>query len=177
MGGRIVGIGGKPLKTELHHWWPKGLSKLWADEDGTVGRLAWDGKLVRSKPANFGAITNAHHVLLKGPWAGTVEPIFDQADSNFPSLVVELQTLRPKLKRFPRKHSSRITPTPIGSDQRHLLGQGVASLVVRSPGYRDLQQRSIQAGQRRFGFPEDYKFDPNLLSLTISQPGASALGR
>jgi hypothetical protein len=40
---------------------------------------------------------------------------------------------------------------------------------VRSPGYRHLQQRVIQAGQRRFGFPENYKFDPNLLSLTINQ--------
>lgn len=169
MGGRIVGIGGKPLKTELHHWWPKGLSKLWADVDGTVGRLSWDGKIVRSKPANFGAITNAHHIVLKGPWAGTVEPIFDHVDSNFPYLVQRLAAMRPRRRLFKRKLKSRIIPTPLPEEERQLLGQGIASLIVRSPAYRHFLKKGIQATQSRFGFPDGYKFDSNLLSLTIDQ--------
>src|ERR1700721_1564583 len=55
---RTVGMNGKPLKSALHHWWPRGLSELWKDKDGSVTRIAWDGKTLRAPPKQFGAITN-----------------------------------------------------------------------------------------------------------------------
>lgn len=56
---KTVGIDGKPLKTALHHWWPRGLSELWKDKEGKVTRISWKGKTLRAPPKPFGAITNS----------------------------------------------------------------------------------------------------------------------
>ena len=95
MVGRVktVGIGGKPLKSELHHWWPRALSKLWEGADGKVTRLSWDGNELRVPPATFGAITNAHHMNLGGPWSTSIEPMFGDADTALPKLAQKLEEL------------------------------------------------------------------------------------
>src|ERR1700730_2059175 len=90
---KSVGIGGKPLKSELHHWWPRGLSRLWQESDGKVTRLSWDGSELRAPPKQFGAITNAHHMDVGGPWSTSIEPMFGDADSALPGLVTKLESL------------------------------------------------------------------------------------
>ena len=90
---KTIGIGGKPLKSELHHWWPRGLSKLWEDADGKVTRVSWDGTLLRAPSKTFGAVTNAHHLNVGGPWSTSIEPIFGDADSALPGLARKLEML------------------------------------------------------------------------------------
>jgi len=52
------------LRNELHHWWPRSLSKYWADTDGHASAVFSDGTIVRSKPRQFGAIRNAHNIKM-----------------------------------------------------------------------------------------------------------------
>lgn len=53
----------KLLKGEKHHWWPKGLSKYWGNEQGLVYRKDSSGKIIRSKPKAFGQISDGHNIL------------------------------------------------------------------------------------------------------------------
>jgi len=69
----------KPLKTELHHWWPQTLADHWAAGDGMVSVIRPNGTVHRAPPGAFGAITNAHHMKMGGPWDSTFEPIFQRA--------------------------------------------------------------------------------------------------
>jgi hypothetical protein len=170
MVGRVknVGIDGKPLKTALHHWWPRGLSELWGDEEGKVTRVSWDGKLLRAPPKQFGAITNAHSVKLNGPWAGSIEPLFDDADSAMPSLAMKLESL----SYVDGKHSGaidkRLTPHEIASDDRKLLGEGLASLLVRCPAHRNLLHLATERFWGRTG-DQVRKHDDTLIALNIHQ--------
>ncbi|WP_150129943.1 hypothetical protein [Sinorhizobium sp. RAC02] len=85
-----------PVKTGLHHWWPKGLSSFWVGDDDCVTRITPEGKELRSPPAQFGAITNGHAVKMDGPWSFSFESKFDAADSRFPSLTGELLAFEAK---------------------------------------------------------------------------------
>lgn len=133
-----VGPGGKPLKSQLHHWWPRGLSQLWADGDGKVTRLAWDGSELKAPPKTFGAITNAHHMNVGAPWSASIEPMFGDADSALPGLVKKLETLTFKKGRDRLVFDKRLTPHQIETEDRRLLGECLASLLVRCPAYRNL---------------------------------------
>lgn len=54
----------RPLKTELHHWWPRTLAEHWAAADGMVSVVRPEGEVRRAPPGAFGAITNAHHMKI-----------------------------------------------------------------------------------------------------------------
>lgn len=82
-GSKLEGAGAKTPNRELHHWWPKGLSKYWADQDGLVSQLRYCGKLHRSTPKTFGAMTNAHAIKLEGPWNWPTEPIVNFSRHQF----------------------------------------------------------------------------------------------
>jgi len=159
---------GKPLKTALHHWWPRGLSELWGDEEGKVTRVSWDGKTLRAPPKQFGAITNAHHVKLSGPWAGSIEPLFDDADSVLPSLAVKLEKLSYVDGKVSTEIDKRITPHEITSDDRKLLGEGLASLLVRCPAHRDQLHLKSESFWGRTG-DQVRKHDDTLIALNIHQ--------
>lgn len=164
---KTVGFNGKPLKSAAHHWWPRGLSELWADHQGQVTRASWDGKILRAPPAQFGAITNGHHVKLNGPWAGSIKPRFDDADSAMPSLAKKLESLSYIEAKTYTNFDKRITPHQISSDDRRLLGEGMASLLIRCPAHRDRLHRTTehfwgeQASRR--------KHDDTLIALNINQ--------
>lgn len=163
-----VGLNGKPLKTALHHWWPRGLSGLWKGEDGKVTRLSWDGKTLRAPPKQFGAITNGHHVKLNGPWAGSVEPLFDDADSVLPLLAAKLESLSYVDGQSNAAIEQRITPHAIASDDRRLLGEGLASLLVRCPANRNRLHLTTERFWGRTG-DQVGKHDDTLIALNINQ--------
>lgn len=165
---RTVGMNGKPLKSALHHWWPRGLSELWKDKDGSVTRIAWDGKTLRAPPKQFGAITNGHHVKLNGPWAGTIEPLFDDADSALPSLAVKLENLSYVDVPDNTTIDKRITPHEIASDDRKLLGEALASLLARCPANRNRLHLTTERFWGRTG-DQIGKHDDTLIALNINQ--------
>ena len=83
----------KPLKTELHHWWPRTLAEHWAAADGMVSVIRSDGAVRCAPPGAFGAITNAHHMNIGGPWDSTFELIFNRPDNEMADFVLWLATL------------------------------------------------------------------------------------
>jgi hypothetical protein len=165
---KSVGIGGKPLKSELHHWWPRGLSRLWQESDGKVTRLSWDGSELRAPPKHFGAITNAHHMDAGGPWSTSIEPMFGDADSALPGLVTKLESLSYLEGRHYKGFDSRITPHQIDDQDRKLLGEGLASLLVRCPAHRNMLHLTVERISGRTG-EQVRKHDDTLIAANIYQ--------
>lgn len=148
------------LKSEQHHWWPIAVSGFWADDDGMVSRITWGSNTIRQDPAKFGSIGNAHHVDLKGPWTHTFEPLFNDADSYFPHLLKELLQLNSFHNVDHRKLLSRLSdPLEISATSERLISECLASLVVRSPRFRDIVMRSVNA----FGAYQDGISDRHLI--------------
>ncbi len=143
---RTVGFDGKPLKSELHHWWPKGLSKFWADEQGLVTRLSWDGKELK--------------------WATAVEPIFDDADNTLPLLVEQLQGLPIAPPDEVGSYIGRASAVDLDDGQRAILAEGIASLLIRCPNHRDMLHRSTESFFGRSG-DEMHKPDQILIAGNI----------
>ncbi|HEY4940033.1 MAG TPA: hypothetical protein VII56_01290 [Rhizomicrobium sp.] len=155
-GTKLEGAGAKIPNRELHHWWPKGLSKYWADQDGLVSQLRYCGKLHRSTPKTFGAMTNAHAIKLKGPWNSTIEPMFNFPDTNLPRIVGGiLEALSVAYSADGnRAHGDRaIRPYAISGEDQDALSEGLASLVIRSPGYREFIRLNTNHYRERFGLP------------------------
>ncbi|MBS0234835.1 MAG: hypothetical protein JSR99_15270 [Proteobacteria bacterium] len=117
-----------------HHWWPKVLSSYWAGDDGCATQLLWDGRSIRKVPKIFGANEHTHNIRIGGPWNSGFEHIFDHADNAMRSVIDWLITLRPSADQ---SHGSnlheRMLTKPMTSEQQSLLGECIASLVVRSP--------------------------------------------
>jgi hypothetical protein len=156
-----------PLKSDLHHWWPRGLSKFWEDADGKVTRVSWDGTLLRAPSKTFGAITNAHHLNVGGPWSTSIEPIFGDADSALPGLARKLEVLaytggeRLSIEQ-------RITAHEMDQQERKILGECVASLLVRCPAHRNMLHLTTESFWGRTG-DEVRKHDDTLIAANINQ--------
>lgn len=131
-----------PLASK-HHWWPKGVSRYWKNDEGIVHWLKPDGEVISSDPANFAAIGGGHSVRLGNdpgedtPWDFTFEPEFDRPDSAFPHVIEWLQSLdRPPLIEAGLR--DRYIPIEAASEQIDQLLECVISLAVRSPMTRAL---------------------------------------
>lgn len=130
------------LKSERHHWWPRCVSKHWADCKGFVHRITPDGTSIRVPPAQLGMIGNGHHIKLgQNPadstcWDTSFEREFDLADRNFPSVITWLNKLQMK-NMLGRELRDRFVPQPCTDDQLKILTECVVSLAVRSPKNRE----------------------------------------
>jgi hypothetical protein len=163
-----VGIGNKPLKSELHHWWPRALSRLWEDEDGRVTRLSWDRKELKAPPKQFGAITNAHHMKFGGPWSTTIEPLFGDADTSLPMIAQKLEQFSYVEGKSGLTFEGRLAPHPMGAEDRKCLGEGLASLLIRCPAHRNLLHLTTERVWGRTG-NEIHKQDDSLIAGNIHQ--------
>ncbi|HBN9911962.1 TPA: hypothetical protein L3963_005808, partial [Pseudomonas aeruginosa] len=132
----------KKLKSERHHWWPRCVSKHWADAEGFTHWITPDGTYKRVPPAKLGMIGNGHHIKLSqnradsSPWDMSFEREFDVADSNFPSVIDWLNALT-RQELLARDLRDRFLPQSCTEDQLKILTECVVSLVVRSPKNRD----------------------------------------
>lgn len=160
----------KPIKSELHHWWPRTLSKYWGDDDGMCCRLAWDGKLVRSNPANFGAMTNAHHIRHGSeptPWDGSIEGQFSAADDKLTGLVEELSELSSLFDSTSRDFVDRLLPQLVSDKLIRALCEGTLSLVLRSPRFRYMIESSTLGLQASMGMRKP-SVDDALISSNVN---------
>ena len=159
---------GKKIKRAGHHYWPENLSLHWADSEGQTTRLSWDGEETRSPPKNFGVLGDGHRVKVDGPWDGTIEPIFQDADSYLPGVVRHLSLLEAKTTSDTAPLNKRLLAQPLPSDIRAQLGECLASLLARSPAFRN--QMKVTADYYRDGLPYRDKTDEkNLIVLNINQ--------
>lgn len=135
---------GTQLKSEQHHWWPKSLSKYWNRADGKTTRLTSDGQQLDQEASKFGSIGNAHHVELNGPWTHTYEPIFNRADSYFSYLILELLQLDSRHDFDSRDYRERFSDClTLSPESERKLPECLASLVVRSPSFRNIVMNSV----------------------------------
>lgn len=141
----------KPLKTELHHWWPRTLADHWSAGDGMVSVIRPDGTVRRAPPGAFGAITNAHHMKMGGPWDSTFEPIFNEPDNEMAAFVQWLATLEASLAAPDGAMVERILPQPLPEKRASQIARVTASLLARSPNIRAAIKRTTEYYRRDFG--------------------------
>jgi hypothetical protein len=48
------------VRGEKHHWWPRSLSRYWANDEGLLHRIDTNGLDICSRPEQFGQISNGH---------------------------------------------------------------------------------------------------------------------
>ena len=148
----------KAIKSELHHWWPRALSRFWADKNGSAHCIHCDGDFVQSRPKAFGAIKNANTIRLADVptvWDECFEPTFGRADSEFPKLIDWLQRLHSPIAPSRNALAKRLTPASITDEEFTRLGMCLASIIARSPSFLFRVKRITEAMRRRhFGITE-----------------------
>lgn len=152
----------KPLKTELHHWWPRTLAEHWTAADGMVSVIRPTGEVRRSQPGSFGAITNAHHMKIGGPWDSTFEPLFNQPDNEMSDFVRWLGTLNASLVDCEKPMLERIAPEAVSGERLQQIARITASLLARSPTVRNSIRLGADEFRREYGLP---KADKTLIAL------------
>lgn len=144
----------KALKTELHHWWPRTLADHWAAADGMVSVIRPNGDVHRAPPGKFGAITNAHHMKIGGPWDSTFEPIFNHPDNEMADFVSWVATLEAPFGGADVPMVERIAPQPLPDERRAQMARITASLLARSPSIRNSIKITTEYFRREFGLAE-----------------------
>lgn len=142
----------KPIPGQKHHWFPKAMSKAWADGDGMVWRTNSRGHSKRWHPSAIGYTPDQHNILSEGgsPWDSTFEPSFDAADNAFPEIIRWLQGVG-------EGHTDgvRVEGVEVPDERRDGLAECLASLVVRSPRMRHWAENATARAQVEwFGFPK-----------------------
>ena len=107
-----------------------------------------NGTLHRAPPGAFGAITNAHHMKMGGPWDSTFEPIFNEPDSEMAAFVQWLATLEAALAPPDRPMVERISPQPLPDERAAQIARVTASLLARSPSIRASIKRTTEYFRR-----------------------------
>lgn len=148
---QLMAMKHKPLKTELHHWWPRTLAEHWAASDGMVSVIRPNGNVHRAPPGAFGAITNAHHIRIGGPWDSTFEPIFNEPDNEMAGFVQWLGMLEASLLTPGRPMVERILPQSLPDERATQIARVTASLLARSPSIRASIKRTTEYFRDRLG--------------------------
>lgn len=129
----------KYVKGERHHWWPESLSQYWVNSRGVINRISTTSEIIQARPNKFAKISDGHNTQFSGPspWDSTFENEYDNADSNFPTVVDWLGELT-------QMHQDRLSkPDDVHSHhqctdkQFGLITECLSSLVIRSPKYRE----------------------------------------
>lgn len=122
---------------ERHHWWPIALSSHWIGEDNLIGRITPNGKTSRIPPKKIARISGGHNVDfgIPTPWNHTFEDEFDKADSSFSRVINWLQ----EIATLHEGHHEELDFKPIScsNDMWSYLAECTASLVIRSPKFRE----------------------------------------
>ncbi|HEX5238317.1 MAG TPA: hypothetical protein VFW39_07640 [Sphingomicrobium sp.] len=101
-----------------------------------VSMIRRNGEVRRAPPGAFGALTNAHHIKIGGPWDSTFEPVFNTADAQMNSVIAWLLTLEATTGVSAQPRQERIRAQVLSNEQNSHLAAAVSSLVARSPRTR-----------------------------------------
>lgn len=131
------------VKSARHHWWPKCVSRFWADSDGLVNRLSPDGEIRRAPPGKFGAIGNAHIIRLskdcgkESVWDEDFEEVFARADNAFADVIAWLDGLDRVTATHALSRQRRFHAVDAPEERLRDLVECLVSLAVRSPMNRE----------------------------------------
>ena len=129
-------------KSERHHWWPKCISRRWANGEGTVTWLRPDGQERRARPDAFGVIGNGHFIKLGNkpteitPWDQNFETEFQNADDRFPAVIKWLEGLDYE-PRVGASWRGRFLPQSSSDALFGHMVESLTSLAIRSPMTRE----------------------------------------
>ena len=111
-------------KKKNDHWWPKSLIGLWRDDEGWVHQMEPNGEVKDFKHGKKIASINGGHLIHQcGPWARSAETLFEEVDRSCKSVIEKIE------------QAVKIDALPVS--EVHLLPKIVASLIVRSPSFRN----------------------------------------
>ncbi len=136
------------------------MSQHWKNEDGMVHWLLPDGAVKASFPENFGCIGNGHYIKVGNkpgettPWDENFEPIFHNADKDFPSVISWLQSLERRNAKDAKTLTDRFIPQNITNKQIAPLVESIVSLAIRSPMQRETAVRTAEAVRGGERLPE-----------------------
>jgi len=156
----------KVIRGEKHHWWPKGLSKYWGNEKGLVQRIDFTGKVIPSKPKEFGQISDGHNMLFENdsPWQSTIEHYFDEPDQKMLKIVIWLESLKREVKT-----GDTTEFVYLSQEREHenldILRECIISLAVRSPKYRNAQNSFVESFRGKL----EKKESKRLIAANINQ--------
>lgn len=128
-----------------------------------VSVIRANGEVRRAPPGAFGAITNAHHMKVGGPWDSTFEPIFNRPDSEITDFVNWIFTLEAARVESDRPMLDRILAQPLPQDRLQQMARIVASLLARSPRVRFVIKLGTEFYREEFGLA-DPTADKNLIA-------------
>lgn len=136
----------KVLTGEKHHWWPKGLSKFWANTNGLIYRIDSLGNVINSNPKNFAQLSNGHNVVLSenSPWNFTFEHYFDNPDRNIRKVLSWLETFQ-KRERVGGNPEYSYLSQDLESENLNILRECILSLILRSPMYRNMHNLFVES--------------------------------
>lgn len=163
----------RPVRGAKHHWWPRGLSKYWADDSGCIHRVSVHGQDIRSKPEQFAMISNGHNMIFNDDEHGifTVEHIFDRADGYMPDMVRWLERLRSDLIA-PNSVAPLTMAGMAFDDHLDIVRECIVSLIVRSPRFREAKQRATEY----FRGSLDKRETMGLIAANINQAYCAIVG-
>lgn len=166
------------LENAVHHWWPRALSKFWANNDGVTHRISSDGELLASQPKSFGGIRNDNNVRIGGGWDFSFESTFNKADDAFATVIPWLYTLSCSTPAKDARFEERLSKVEVTDDQQAILAECLASLIARSPNLRQRVRLTAAYYQRDFGLrdPTDERL-VGLNSQHAQESIASAMAR
>ena len=130
------------IKTEVHHWWPKGVSQFWKDPGGMVHRLSPNGEDKPIPPKSLGGIGNGHTIKIRDTphdfsgWDMSFEDEFQRADDRFPFLIPWLKGLETDRHEWV-DHEGLFAGHAVADDEFSTLVESIVSLAVRSPMTRE----------------------------------------
>lgn len=160
-----------------HHWWPKGLQRLWVNSNGQI-HVRKDGKVEPKNPNNngTGCNRNSHYFDCgNSPWSHSFEDAFQRIDTKGAEAVREaVKCVRSQpnywLSRsrltswLPFRASATEKDFDILSDDTiHCIARLAISIVVRSPAFQFKNSFVHPA------FVTDNTFAPHLGRINIWQ--------
>lgn len=153
---------------EKHHWWPKSLSRHWANEHGLVHRVDSSGEVILSNPKGFGLISDGHNILFDGggPWESTIEPYFDRPDSNMTHMVSWLSSLRQEVIPDVAIERPQL-PHDVSDENLNTLRECIISLAARSPNYREAHNSYVEQFRGSGGIAKSES--KSLIAMNIHQ--------
>ena len=162
---------------ERHHWWPKSLSKFWTDNKGMINRVDAEGNISRSNPTGTGRISDGHNIRLNSPWDTRFEGYFDRPDRNFPHIVNWLESLVNLHRNSDVSSDEVYCAHSYNEDELQPLCEGLISLAIRSPNFRQGILRRIERVRSSLPKDEHKTLIAANLMQTYSLVTQNALGR
>ena len=147
---KVINYMSKKKSSELHHWWPKCVSKHWENEDGIVTWVKPNGEEVPSPSKSFGGYTNGHYAKLSPnagettPWDQNFEDTFNKADNGFPDVITWLKSLRYENNTSINNLTERFVAVEALEDKLAQLVESIVSLAIRSPIQRETTKKRAE---------------------------------